>query len=387
MTLDTTSKTSSSPGGLRLEEASAQILDCLGAAVVVVDRRQVILYQNTLAASWLPDGVDLESVFAEARFLGPFDGWSAVQDRILDAGEVFHCECALPLPGRPSPGLVTVHCTPLREPGSERTDGVVILLQEIPFQGAIEPKLEVSKRLTSLGKLATRVAHELNNPLDGILRYTNLALRLAEETPHSKLQSYLSESRTGLMRIVQIIGDLLEFSRATHGEFDALTINEVVEEAIKSVTSAADTGRVIVAADFQNQEMPTACGSRLYQVCCNLIKNAIDAMPDGGRLSITTGIVDGHVIIEVADTGVGLPDAVEKVFEPFFTTKEPGKGTGLGLAICKDFVEDMRGTITAAPGEGGGAVFCVRIPLSSFGGPMRLSATPRDHSHTASLDA
>ena len=111
--------------------------------------------------------------------------------------------------------------------------------------------------------------------------------------------------------------------------------------------------------------MPAVRGSRLYQVCGNLIKNAIDAMPDGGRLAVTAGMVDDEVVIRVADTGVGLPDEVDKVFEPFFTTKAAGKGTGLGLAICKDFVEDMHGAITAAPGEEGGAVFTIRIPISS----------------------
>ena len=78
------------------------------------------------------------------------------------------------------------------------------------------------------------------------------------------------------------------------------------------------------------------------------------------------------MIIDVADTGQGLPDEVGRIFEPFFTTKEPGKGTGLGLAISKDFIEDMQGTMTAAPGEDGGALFTIRLPLSGFRRPSRL---------------
>ena len=101
-------------------------------------------------------------------------------------------------------------------------------------------------------------------------------------------------------------------------------------------------------------------------------------MPVGGRLSITTGIVDDEVIIRVADTGVGLPPSPERVFEPFFTSKEPGKGTGLGLPICKDFIEDMKGTIAAAASDGGGAVFTVRIPVSAFDRPSRLAETITD---------
>jgi signal transduction histidine kinase len=245
----------------------------------------------------------------------------------------------------------------------------------------LDAQVEVSKRLASLGKLAARVAHELNNPLDGILRYVNLALRASDNISDSKMKSYLTESRVGLMRMAQIVGDLLEFSRTTDGEFDEMTITEVVEEAIKVTSSEASENRVVVAADFQSEQMPAACGSRLYQVCCNLIRNAIQAMPDGGRVSITTAIVQEHVVIRVADTGEGLPEPPEKVFEPFFTTKEPGKGTGLGLAICKDFIEDMQGKITAIHAQEGGAVFLVRVPLSSFRRPSRLTS-PRTGSRT-----
>jgi signal transduction histidine kinase len=232
--------------------------------------------------------------------------------------------------------------------------------------------------LASLGKLATRVAHELNNPLDGILRYINLAMRLVDDASESKLKDYLAESRTGLMRMVQIISDLLEFSRCTEGNFEQTNVSEVVEQAIRAHASTADESHVIVAADFQTQDMPSIRGSRLYQVCCNLIKNAIEAMPEGGRLSITVGSAADHVIIRVADTGTGLPDPPDEVFKPFFTTKEPGKGTGIGLAICKDFIEDMQGTITASPGEDGGAVFTVRIPQGSFQRPLPLQAPAED---------
>ena len=113
--------------------------------------------------------------------------------------------------------------------------------------------------------------------------------------------------------------------------------------------------------------MPTMRGNRLYQVCRNLIKNAIDAMPDGGRLSITTGLADAHVVIRVSDTGVGLPDDPQKVFEASYTTKPAGEGTGLGLAICKDYIENMGGTLGTATGEDGGAVFTIMIPESACG--------------------
>jgi signal transduction histidine kinase len=381
MTIDTQSQPSPPPGKLHQQDAAADVLDSLDAGVLVVDRRQTIVYRNASATEWLPDGAELASVFAHARFLKPFPGWPTVLSGVLERGESWRSECVFDRPHRSPPRLGELCCTPLREHGSERIAGAVIRMEEGLPRETLDAQVEVSKRLASLGKLAARVAHELNNPLDGILRYVNLALRASDNISDSKMKSYLTESRVGLMRMAQIVGDLLEFSRTTDGEFDEMTITEVVEEAIKVTSSEASENRVVVAADFQSEQMPAACGSRLYQVCCNLIRNAIQAMPNGGRVSITTGMVQEHVVIRVADTGEGLPEPPEKVFEPFFTTKEPGKGTGLGLAICKDFIEDMQGKITAIHAQEGGAVFLVRVPLSSFRRPSRLTS-PRTGSRT-----
>jgi len=378
MTIDTQSQTSLPASGVRPPEFASAVLDSLDVAVLVVDRNGTICYRNTTGASWLPDDPNLSSVLKEARFLEPFEGWSTELPRVIDEGQALRFEAALRLSAGSSPVLVTVRCTPLRERGSQPITGAVILIEQGQRQEAVEERLEVSKRLASLGKLATRVAHELNNPLDGILRYINLAMRVASDAPDSKVKDYLAESRIGLIRMVQIISELLEFSRTTDGEFDEMNINEVIEQAIKSTASTADANGVVVAADFHNQDMPAIRGSRLYQVCCNLIKNAVDAMPDGGRLSITTGLVDDQVIIQVSDTGVGLPEPIEQIFEPFFTTKEAGKGTGLGLAICKDFIEDMQGTITAEPADDGGAVFTVRIPTEECHRPSPLTASTAD---------
>ena len=165
------------------------------------------------------------------------------------------------------------------------------------------------------------------------------------------------------MRMVQIIGDLLEISRCTEGEFDNVCINRVIEQAIQAHAATAEDNKVVVAADFHSLEMPSIRGGRLFQVLGNLIKNALDAMPEGGRLTITSGVTGGEVVIQVCDTGGGLSHPPETIFEPFFTTKAPGEGTGLGLAISRDFMEVMGGTLAAANQPNGGAVFTVRLPV------------------------
>ena len=378
MTTDTRSPVPGQRDRLGLDPTAGAILDCLDLGLLVVDRDQTILYRNAVAATILPAGDSLAAAFHGGRFLGEFAGWEAELRRVIDPGETVSFDWALPVPGSSSRVLARVRCMPLRASNSQRVTAVVIVVDQSQEREVSAEQLEVSQRLASLGRLAARVAHELNNPLDGILRYINLALRVADIPPESKLKSYLSESRTGVMRMVRIIGELLEFSRTTDGEFDELNVNEIVEQAIRNTASAAEGNRIVVSADFQTLDMPVIRSSRLYQVCCNLIRNAIDAMPAGGRLSLTTGIVGEDIVIEVADTGGGLPPEADRVFEPFFTTKAPGKGTGLGLAICKDFIEGMQGTITAAPGEEGGAVFTIRIPTSSGRRPSRLVSSPAD---------
>jgi signal transduction histidine kinase len=228
---------------------------------------------------------------------------------------------------------------------------------------------EHTARLTALGKLAARVAHELNNPLDGVLRYINLAMRTIDDDHEPKLRKYLTESRGGLLRMAEIITDLLEYSRGTIPGFELSDVNEVIDQAIRAhAESAAATG-IVITADYRCLDMPQVRGSRLYQVCGNLIRNAMEAMPRGGRLTVVSSIMREDVVIEVADTGVGLPEKPERIFEPFFTTKKRSGGVGLGLALCKELVEGWGGTLLAAPAEKAGAVFTVRIPRSRLNHP------------------
>ncbi|MFQ5495461.1 MAG: sensor histidine kinase, partial [Phycisphaerae bacterium] len=315
--------------------AADAVLEALDGAVLVVDPEGRINRRNARAATWLPEGKDLDTLLAGAGVFESFDGWTAALSGVVETGKPLLLDGAIRPRDATAPVVVTFRCTRLVEPGASRRPGVVVLITQRPAQAAVEQRQEVSQRLASLGKLAARVAHELNNPLDGILRYNNLALRMVDRPDSSKLKSYLAESRTGLLRMVHIIGDLLEYSRATDGAFDAVGVNDLIDQVIRSAAGAADANGVVVTADYQTPDMPAACGTRLYQICGNLIHNAIDAMPGGGRLSITAAMVDATVVIRVADTGEGLPDPPERVFEPFFTTKAPGKGTGLGLAICK----------------------------------------------------
>jgi len=138
----------------------------------------------------------------------------------------------------------------------------------------------------------------------------------------------------------------LEFSRGIHASAKYVEIEQIVEDAIRSMEAKVEASNIQVFRNYEHGTTKIKSGN-LFQVFCNLIKNAFDAMPDGGQLRISTHLAsDNAAVVEFLDTGCGFPpEHAEVIFEPFFTTKD--KGSGLGLAICKDIVERYQGRITA----------------------------------------
>jgi len=229
----------------------------------------------------------------------------------------------------------------------------------------IQRQLAQTERLATIGRLASKVAHELNNPLDGILRYLNLTIRAIEQEKLEKPREYLIQCRQGLMRMVQIVSELLEFSRGTYASLEQARIEQIIEEAINTMAGRTEVSNIRILRDY-GPGIPEVRSDNLFQVFCNLIKNAVDAMPDGGRLDISTSLAaDSTVVVEFRDTGTGFPQQyAEAIFEPFFTTKDKTKGTGLGLAICKDIIERYNGRITAENDPQGGSIFKVYLPAA-----------------------
>jgi two-component system NtrC family sensor kinase len=232
-------------------------------------------------------------------------------------------------------------------------------------KASVQKKLADLEKLATIGKLASKVAHELNNPLDGILRYINLAIRIVEQENLEKPTEYLIQARQGLMRMVQIVSELLEFSRTAHASFEYASLEHMVDDALKTMAGRIEAAGIDVVTDFASP-IPHITGGNLFQVFCNLTKNAVDAMPSGGTLTVSAQVAEDGKNVEVSfrDTGNGIAeDNIERLFEAFFTTK--GKGVGLGLAICREIVNRYQGSIIAANAPGGGSVFTVRLPASA----------------------
>jgi signal transduction histidine kinase len=232
-----------------------------------------------------------------------------------------------------------------------------------------------NEKLQSLTGLAAKIAHELNNPLDGSMRYINLALRRLQQEgltpePSGKLTEYLSSAREALGKINEILSDLVRFARDGQSGIETISINDMVEQAVRTLTARANAAGVSIITTL-SEDLPRAGGPRLYQVFCNLLKNAIDAVdqrrreePDApAMITITTGAEARRVRIVFEDTGMGLPADRRYLFEPFFTTKAPGEGTGLGLAICREIIQGYGGGIRAEDSRGRGARFVVDLPV------------------------
>jgi two-component system NtrC family sensor kinase len=260
--------------------------------------------------------------------------------------------------------LLRIICSTLKEAATTKVPGGTIVIEDITEEAGIQRKQANTERLAAVGRHASKVAHELNNPLDGILRYINLAMRIVEQENLEKPIEYLVQCRRGLMRMVQIVSELLEFSRSTYSPMEYAKAEQIIEDAVKTLESRAEATGVLVLRDYA-LGLPHIRSGNLFQVFCNLAKNALEAMPNGGQLRISTRLVaDNTFVAEFHDTGTGLPpENTEAIFEPFFTTKGGDGGTGLGLAICRDIVESRSGRITARNAPEGGSIFTVYLPV------------------------
>lgn len=366
---DLPSTTLSDQAGLPALDRAFVALD-LGIVFFDNDRR--ITYASEVARRALPAGDHLAEVLTAAAFdLGSPD-WDTVLSGVLESNQPRRFE-ALAAPAREAadgPRYYKLIVAPMKQVADAARAGLLVI-EDITTHISIEQRLAVSERLAALGQLAARVAHELNNPLDGILRYINLSRRVAEEAAHPRLTEYLEQARTGLMRMAQIVRSLLEYARGGYGGPHGATAAAMIEEALRTFEKQASAAGVSVVCSFEDEDAAAPYSASLYQVFCNIVKNAIDAMPGGGTLTVRTRRAVDELVITFEDTGVGLPQNHERIFEPFFTTKPAGQGTGLGLAVCRELVEKCGGRIEAARRENVGTVITVRLPGTKQDGASR----------------
>jgi len=232
-------------------------------------------------------------------------------------------------------------------------------------QVRLQEQLMHADRLATIGQLAAGVAHELNEPLGSILGFAQLAKK-GDGLPQ-QAKNDIERIEAASLHAREVVRKLLIFARQVPTKKTLASLNKVVEEGLTILSSRCPKEGIELVCDLA-PDLPeiTADPAQLTQVLVNLSVNAIQAMPQGGRLSIRTGVEAGQVLLFVEDTGIGMSEEIKsKLFLPFFTTKEVGQGTGLGLPVVHGIVTAHGGTIRVDSEPGKGARFEVRLPVGS----------------------
>lgn len=262
-------------------------------------------------------------------------------------------------------------------PLADREDPLTVCAyKDVTDERAMMRELASAERLAAIGRLAGGVAHEINNPLGGILAFTQI-LQRGDVTPEERSE-YLADIERSTLRCKAIVESLMRFSRqAPRITLRMLAINDVVRDATRAV-AARDPHQPAPARLDLGEGLPPVLGDavQLQQVVVNLLVNALDSGAGRSGVDIATSVRPGppgapdEVTITVRDRGNGIDDRhMPTLFDPFFTTKEEGKGPGLGLAVAYAIVQDHGGKIVARNRPGGGAEFTVALPTVGAGVP------------------
>ncbi|MDT4968453.1 MAG: hypothetical protein QOJ64_3190 [Acidobacteriota bacterium] len=362
----------------RTAEAEAQrrfteaIIDSLPLSLYAVDRDYRIVAWNRnreLGGQGIPRG----------RALGRniFDVLTRQQRAILesefarafDAGEIERIEQETTgTDGEAHHWLVSK--IPMRAGGDGEVTHVITVGEDITARVEANRAVARAEKLAAVGRLAAGVVHEINNPLATISACAEaLESRLHEGAFDSSpevddLREYLSLIRSEAFRCKSITNGLLDFSRTRAGEHLPVNIGEIISSAARLVTHQRRGDKIEIRVEVSDDVSPVSGDEgQLKQAVIALATNAIDAMAEGGRLTLRGRKENGNVLIEVCDTGIGIaPENLTKIFDPFFTTKEIGRGTGLGLAVCYGIVAEHGGRLDVQSGVGTGTTFTISLP-------------------------
>ncbi len=358
----------------RLKTFNENIVQSIKVGVMVLDT-------NGRVRSWNHSLEDINGIKANEAIrrqvdeLFPSSFMSALdqaRERVEGAGEPIASAYRVGLRSRDGVDrVVNITATPLR--GDTGQFATVVIVDDATDATELESQLRQSDRLASVGLLAAGVAHEVNTPLAGISSYVQMLQRkLPENDPRRPI---LEKIEKQTFRASSIVNNLLNFSRQQASEMQPVDINVVVNETL-TLAELPLSKRKVQVETVLDETLPQVWGDpgKLQQVLMNLVLNARDSMPSGGNLNIRTARQNGEIVLEVADTGAGIPkDQIHKIYDPFFTTKGTGRGTGLGLSVTYGIIQEHRGTITVRSESGSGTCFRVALPVAAAAQAPRAS--------------
>lgn len=343
------------------QEKLSGIVEGMGVGLVLVDRNRRVLWSNRRAHQLLghEDSRSLRVCYASI-WGEPSSCPNCPVSEAIQTGLIVRHEREIRQSGIRR--YFSVTASPIRD-GDGNLNQAIELIEDITERKEMEARLIQTDKMAGIGRLASGVAHELGNPLGSIY----LQAKLIQEDAGC-LPDALKRIEADVNRCRSIIRDLSEFSRMSCGEREIHSATGLVQDSLTLCRHILEKHRIEVRADFDPR--PPQCSvdpNKLKQVFVNLIQNAAQAMPGGGRLSIAIRRKEDEVEIEFGDSGPGIPaDIRRKIFEPFFTTKSDG--TGLGLSICHRIIEEHGGRIeveSSHPAEAGhGTAFRVTLPTT-----------------------
>ncbi len=341
------------------------IFQTIQEGVVVIDNEGRLLYANRAAEKLAGFDFARSKGRSILRFLREWDwehllevpeaesGWARMVTREIEVSYPEH-------------RFISVYAVPLDEDGLVEK-GVLVILRDVTRDRKQEASALESERSNAVKLLAAGVAHEIGNPLNALNIHLQLLARELHDLPagpRESLEELVQVARTEVERLDTIITQFLRAIRPTKPVLAPEQPTEVLQETLKLLKTEFENRRIAVSVDIPDAvPMVHLDRSQVKQVFFNLIKNALEAMPDGGSLKIVFGVGDVYVDISFVDTGKGIaPDEIGRVFDPYHTTKP--KGSGLGLMIVQRIIEEHGGEIELASKPGTGTCFKIRLPRS-----------------------
>ncbi|MBI5746505.1 MAG: PAS domain S-box protein [Nitrospirae bacterium] len=256
--------------------------------------------------------------------------------------------------------------SPLRG-SEEEMAGVLVIAYDITERNRLEQQVAQAEKMSAIGQLAAGIAHEINNPIGGIM---NCLYNLRNKRlPKEREGLYIKSMEDGIQRVQRTVEQLLDFSQQHEPQLTAIDVNNLVEDVL-SLMSYAITKNVIRLKKELDLKLPKVMldQHKIGQVVMNMLLNAVQAVKGEGEIKVSTFNEDGWCCIAITDNGTGIPPHImSKIFDPFFTTKDVGKGTGLGLAVSLGIVEKHSGRIDVKSEEGKGSSFTIKLPLKAAG--------------------
>ena len=351
------------------------VLDALPVSLYVVDRDYKIVTWNhhrEIGEQGIPRDVAVgRDIFAVlAKY--PEDRLKREFERAFNTGRIERIEQqTLDDDGGTRHWMVSK--VPMRNAESGEITHVITVGEDITVRVEAMNAISRAEKLAAVGRLAAGVVHEINNPLATVAACAeSLEQRVADGdfgygAATDDLREYLGLIKSETFRCKTITTGLLDFSRVRTGEREDMDVADVVRSAANLISHQNRGHSIDIAVDVHEPiDKVRGDGGQIQQAVIALATNAIDAMPNGGKLEFYVRQDPRRIIIEVSDTGIGIPtEDLPRIFEPFFTTKEVGKGTGLGLAVCYGIVSEHSGRISVRSSPGKGTTFTISLPLQA----------------------